>query len=138
MQAVVDEEVEHPGSVKVRFVHAAAGSPALDVLVRFGGSLFPVFTGVGFGETSRGNASGYFVTSPLRTSVVLRATGGSDDLLTLSDLDLAADRSLTAYAIGTTSAAATSHAIPEPSLQILLCEDANVEAPAACQLAPAQ
>jgi len=125
LRAVIDEAADHPDSVKVRFVHAAVGAPALDVLARFGSSYFPVFTGVDFGKTGAGNASGYFVTAPMRVPVALRPTGSNQDLLTLPDLDLPAGRSLTAYAVQTTS------------LRLLVCEDASVDAPAACHLEPA-
>jgi hypothetical protein len=125
LRALVDEAVNRPDSVQVRFVNAAVGAPALDVVAGSGGASFPVFTGVKFGETGAGNASGYYVTTPLRVQVGLRPTGSAQDLLTLPALDLPAGQSLTAYAIQTTS------------LQLLVCEDARVDAAAACHLEPA-
>jgi hypothetical protein len=112
-----DDTAVSPGKVKLRFIHASPGTPAVDVGTGAGGSFTPVFTAVSFPETD-GDASpsGYVETDPLSgVTLSARATGTAEDALVLPGVTLPAGAIVTVFAAGLLGS--------DPPLSALVCPD---------------
>lgn len=96
IKAFKDELTVEMGKGRLRFVHASADAPNVDVgLVSNVGVFTPVFENVAYG------ASPSLDTTPLPNVIVgVRATGATDVALTVPGVSLAAGEIITAFAIG--------------------------------------
>jgi Domain of unknown function (DUF4397) len=124
------------GDVKLRFIHASPGTPAVDVGLGSGQSFSKVFADVSFGDvaTSAGvDALGFVqTTAPVTAPVSARLANASSDALVLPSVTLPDQAVLTAFAIGGKTGAS------DHPLQVLLCDDNATPNGllAACSLAP--
>jgi len=83
-------------TARVRFVHAAVGQGAVDVLVNFASQATNV---------TYGNASAYFALAPSLTYTITFANpGGVGNLATLSNLEIDASNVYTVYLLGSAAA----------------------------------
>ena len=120
LKAFVDDTTLTAGKIKLRFVHASPGTPAVDVGLGTAATGWTrVFANVSFGNfatNSPMNANGYIETSPLTSPVTARLANSATDALT-AHVSLAANSLTTVFAIGGKTG---SHTNP---LRVLLCSD---------------
>ena len=85
----------------------------------------------GVGATGQ---EGFLTTDPFKAAITARLTGASEDALSVPDVDAAAGKIYSAYAIGGKTGA------PANPLRVLLCEDSADPAPGSlltsCAVAP--
>lgn len=112
VRAYVDQVGASAGKSAVRFVHAAAGAPSVDVGIGAGTSYVPLFLDNAFGKSTA-----YAERDPIIAHVVfsVRLTGTQHVALEVSGFTIDAGNSATLFAIGTVNG-------PKP-LQALLCQD---------------
>jgi hypothetical protein len=113
----------------VRFIHASADTPAVDVGTGSGGSFTAVWSNVEFPNVGDAPGGGdYLETDPL-TNVTLsaRASGTTADALVLNGVSVPAGAVVTAFAIGNLGGA------PQP-LKVLVCIDSA--SPQTCSVLP--
>ena len=131
LQLIADDTAAVADKTKLRFFHASPGTPAVDVGLGTGASFQHVFTNVAFGATGQ---EGFLTTDPFKAAITARLTGASEDALSVPDVDAAAGKIYSAYAIGGKTGA------PANPLRVLLCEDSADPAPGSlltsCAVAP--
>jgi len=69
LHAYIDDHWVTSGKIKLRFVHASAGTPSVDVGIGAGSSFAALFSNVAFGSLGMGagiDAQGYLEISPYR------------------------------------------------------------------------
>ena len=120
LKVFVDESSVDASKIKLRFVHASPGTPAVDVGLGTAHTGFTkVFANVSFGNfatNSPMNARGYIETAPLSSPVTARLAGSTTDALTVH-AQVAAGSLTTAFAIGGKTGQAAN------PLRVLLCSD---------------
>ena len=120
--------------LRLRFIHASPGTPAVDVGTGSGAAFQRVFANVAFGgiATHVPLVDGYVQTAPFTNALTARLAGGSSDALTTPHLAFTAGTLWTAFAIGGKTGQA------ENPLRVLLCNDNRPAAGllAACTIAP--
>jgi hypothetical protein len=105
------------GKAKLRFVHASADTPNVDVGTGKGADFTAVFTDVAFGKAGDVGGKAYLETDPLsKVTLSARAHGADTDALVLDGVDLPAGVIATAFAIGNLAGD------PQP-LKALVCLD---------------
>lgn len=115
--AFVDDADVASGKAKLRFVHASADTPNVDVGTGEGASFSAVFTDVAFGTVGKVGGKDYLETDPLTdVTISARATGTTTDALVLPGVSLPAGAIATAFAIGNLDGT------PSP-LAVLVCVD---------------
>ncbi|HEY5924107.1 MAG TPA: DUF4397 domain-containing protein, partial [Kofleriaceae bacterium] len=120
LKVFIDDTTVDPAKIKLRFIHASPGTPAVDVGIGTAATGWArVFANVSFGKfatNSPMNARGYIETAPLSAPVTARLANGTTDVLTVH-ASLAAGSLTTAFAIGNKTG---QHANP---LRVLVCAD---------------
>jgi Domain of unknown function (DUF4397) len=120
LAVLVDSLTVPTGKVKLRFVHASPGTPAVDVGLLANQQFTRLFANVAFG-TIGSNAGldtlGYLETNPLTATVSARLAGGAADALVVPGVTLPAGAIATAFAIGGKTGATMN------PLRVLLCTD---------------
>ena len=110
---LVDDRTVIDGIAKLRAVHASPNAPAVDIFVD-GAGLLPTLTDLEFKE-----ATGYLELDPGAYTLRIRATGSTDDVFVVEDLQLDASTNYSAFAIGELGSSftvlPTVDAVPEPS-----------------------
>jgi hypothetical protein len=129
-----DDTAVTSNQLKLRFIHASPGTPAVDVGLGSGTGFTKVFANVAFGDTAAQYASdnGFVVTQPFTADVSARLANATADALVIPNVSLPASSISTAIAIGGKTGASTN------PLSVLLCSD-NAPANglyAACAVAP--
>jgi hypothetical protein len=135
LKVFVDDASVDATKIKLRFVHASPGTPAVDVGVGTATTGWTkVFSNVSFGNfatNSPMNELGYIERAPLTAPVTARLAGATTDALTVH-VSLAAGSLTTAFAIGNKTSQ------PINPLRVLLCSDnaPSVGLLTACVAAP--
>jgi len=110
---LVDDRTVVDGKAKLRAVHASPNAPSVDIFVD-GAGLLPALTDLEFKE-----ATGYLELDPGAYTFRFRATGSTDDVFVVEDLQLDASTNYSAFAIGELGSSfavlPTVDAVPEPS-----------------------
>ncbi|MEZ4294409.1 MAG: DUF4397 domain-containing protein [Polyangiaceae bacterium] len=115
--AYVDDGSVAAGKAKLRFVHASADTPNVDVGTGEKETFAAVFTNVAFSETGKIGGKDYLETEPLSgVTISARATGTDADALVIPGVNLPEGAIASAFAIGNLSGA------PSP-LKVLVCVD---------------
>jgi hypothetical protein len=109
------------GSIKLRFVHASPGTPAVDVGLLANQVFTRLFANVAFGKigTNTGlDPQGYLQTTPIAAATIsARVANAATDALVVPGVTLPANAIATAFAIGGKTGATTN------PLRVLLCTD---------------
>jgi len=117
VKAYADDGAVADGKAKLRFVHASADTPNVDVGTGEGASFAAVFSDVAFGEVGKVGGKEYLETDPLAgVTISARATGTDTDALVINGVDLPAGAIASAFAIGNLGGS------PSP-LKVLICVD---------------
>jgi hypothetical protein len=105
--------------VKLRFIHASPGTPAVDVGLGTGAAFQRVFANVAFGKIAAHLPleNGYIQTGPFIQAVTARLAGAASDALTVPGVTLEPGTITTAFAIGGKTGD------PHNPLRVLLCGD---------------
>ena len=110
---LTDDRSPSSGKAKLRAVHASPNAPAVDIFVD-GAGLLPDLTNLAFKE-----ATGYLELDPGPYTFRIRATGTTDDVFVVEDLELSADTNYSAFAIGELGTSftvlPTVDSVPEPA-----------------------
>lgn len=120
LAVLVDSLTVPTGKVKLRFVHASPGTPAVDVGLLANQAFTRLFANVAFagiGTQAGLDALGYLETNPLTATVSARLAGANTDALVIPGVTLPAGAIATAFAIGGKTGATTN------PLRVLLCTD---------------
>jgi Domain of unknown function (DUF4397) len=114
-----DDTTVAPDKVKLRFIHASPGTPAVDVGLGTGTAFQRVFANVAFGKVAVHPPleNGYVETAPFAQSVTARLAGASTDALVVPHVALEAGSISTAFAVGGKTGDTTR------PLRVLLCSD---------------
>jgi hypothetical protein len=121
IKAFADDSTVDAQKAKLRFIHASANTPNVDVGTGSAATFMPVFANVKFGDEGLVGGKKYLETPPLaKATLSARATGTTTDALVLNNIDLPAGAIATAFAIGNLGN------MPKP-LKVLVCVD-NVPA----------
>jgi hypothetical protein len=105
--------------VKLRFIHASPGTPAVDVGLGTGATFQRVFANVAFGKVAAHPPleNGYVQTAPFIQAVTARLAGTASDALTVPRVTFEPATISTAFAIGGKTGD------PHNPLRVLLCGD---------------
>ncbi|HZJ65322.1 MAG TPA: DUF4397 domain-containing protein [Kofleriaceae bacterium] len=105
--------------VKLRFIHASPGTPAVDVGLGTGATFQRVFANVAFGKVAAHPPleNGYVQTAPFIQAVTARLAGSASDALTVPHVTFEPATISTAFAIGGKTGD------PHNPLRVLLCGD---------------
>ena len=133
LHAYIGDHSVTSGKIELRFVHASAGTPSVDVGIGIGSSFAALFSNVAFGSFGMGSgidARGYLETSPAsNVTIVARQTGTQTDALVIPSVTIAEGGIVTAFAVGNAAGA---------PLKVQLCSDVDAStAPwSNCSLVP--
>jgi len=100
-------EAKRTGNAMIRFLHLSPNAPAVDITLPDGTVIFS--------NVPYKHITPYIDAMPMSYTLQVRVAGTSDVVLTVPDVDLAADKYYTIYAIGLVG--------EEPDLEALLIED---------------
>jgi hypothetical protein len=110
---LIDDNTLNPAAARIRFVHASANAPAVDIAIAGGGVLFP--------NVSFGGNGGYISVPGGTYDLEVRLAGTTDVVLPLPGISVTNNQVYTAWAIGLVGdnvtplgAAITVDAIPAP------------------------
>ncbi|MEO5728500.1 MAG: DUF4397 domain-containing protein [Byssovorax sp.] len=127
IKAFADDDTVDAQKAKVRFIHASANTPNVDVGTGAADKFMAIFSNVKFGDEGVVGGKKYLETPALsKVTLSARATGTVADALVLNNVDVPAGAIVTAFAIGNLGDK------PQP-LKVLVCVD---NAPAANNLTP--
>lgn len=127
IKAFVDDSKVDAQKAKLRFIHASANTPNVDVGTGMADKFTAVFSNVKFGDEGVVGGKKYLETPALaKVTLSARATGTTADALVLNNVDVPAGAIVTAFAIGNLGGK------PQP-LKVLVCVD---NGPAANNLTP--
>lgn len=114
--------------IYIRFIHASADTPAVDVGLGSGASFTPLWTSVEFPKVGQVAGNDYVETDPVTGATIsARASGTTADALVLNNIDIPAGAVVTAFAIGNLGGT------PQP-LKALVCVDSA--ATSSCNVLP--
>ena len=125
LKTFVDASAVTASKIKLRFVHASPGTPAVDVGLGSSTSWTKVFANVSFGNVATNSpmdAQGYIETNPFSSAVSARLANTHADALIVPHVAPMANSITTAFAIGGKTGSSVN------PLRVLLCSD---NAPAA-------
>jgi hypothetical protein len=106
--AITDaNETRRPGNAMIRFLHLSPNAPAVDITLPDG---TVIFSNVSFKQITP-----YINVDPMNYTLQVRVAGTSNVVLTVPDVNLAANKYYTVYAIGLAG--------EEPELEALLLMD---------------
>jgi hypothetical protein len=114
-----DDTATPADQVKLRFIHASPGTPAVDVGLGTGAGFQRVFANVAFGKVAVHPplANGYVQSAPFAQAVTARLAGSAADALVVPNVMFEAASISTAFAIGGKTGEAAN------PLRVLLCRD---------------
>lgn len=117
IKAFADDNKVDAAKAKLRFIHASANTPNVDVGTGAVDKFMAIFSNVKFGDEGVVGGKKYLETAPLaKVTLSARATGTMVDALVLNNVDVPAGAIVTAFAIGNLGNS------PKP-LKVLVCVD---------------